>query len=847
MTSPTIGHGGIVTRTAAVLCSAITCFAVINLAAGDEPPVEMLRPFEFVVVGPDKMPIPRTEVELRGSPLPTAEQITRGKFVRKHSYGVIVTTDEDGTLVVNRPVNSSHFQINAEMPGFAPYSAGWSNGENSEAIPSRFTAELDAGWSVGGVILDDAGQPVVGVSVRPSVRFKKRPGDLRELGVGTVVKTDAAGHWRYDSVPVSKDAVHVELNHTDFEPDRRSLSRAEFGIGLDQPPVARITLDRGLSVVGTVTDTDGQPIAGATIRTKLINDIRETKTNELGTYRLSGLEPAMARIVVFAPGKATDMRELRLEAGLDPLDFTMSPGGTVRVRVQDEQGRPVPKARIFFQHWRGPFRYFEFNHVSQYADENGVWVWNEAPLDGFEADICPPNGMQLGKQPLLAREEEFLFRTPPALVIRGKVIDAETKQPVKSFTVVPGLRWDDGSIHWSRSEQFAAVDGQYQLRHVHDQEARLVRIEAEGYQPAVSRNIKSDEGQVTIDFELRTGKDLAATVLTSEGVPASNARVALGLAGSQIIVRNGDIDLRQTYCAHRETTAEGKFRFPPEEKPFQIVITHPQGYMYLDATAETFPATITLEPWAKVEGTFRIGKDPVPRVPLSLNPAGFHSYGEGVPHVSTHYESSTDQNGRFVFDRVVPGRARIGRRILLMVNEGAKDIASSSMVPVELPGGKTTHLDLGGEGRPVVAQFEPPPGHQGKVDWAFAIVNVGLAQADLPMPNPPNIPEAIRADVAKRQLWILQWQQTPEGRAWTAYRAVIEEQQRQSDSNPYHWASVDRTGKVRFEDMPAGVYMLSIRFEQNAPGKLHGYRFTIPPMAEPRTDEPLDLGVLTLE
>ena len=95
----------------------------------------------------------------------------------------------------------------------------------------------------------------------------------------------------------------------------------------------------------------------------------------------------------------------------------MKPGGTVRIRVLDEQGNPVPKARIFFQEWRGRYQYFEFDHVNQYADDKGVWVWHEAPLDEFRADICPPGGMQLHRQPLIAREEEYVFRAPGPLVV----------------------------------------------------------------------------------------------------------------------------------------------------------------------------------------------------------------------------------------------------------------------------------------------------------------------------------------------------------------------------------------------------------------------------------------------
>lgn len=831
----------------ALAIAAALGFILTQKVPADDSPATP-RPFELLVASPQGKPIPQAPIELRGNPLPAEEQITRGTFVRKHSFGIIIATDADGKLGVNLPAKQGHFNASMSIPGYAPYWAAWSNGANSELIPETFTAELDAAWSVGGIIVNESGRPIEGVRVRPSVRFKKRAGDMQDLGVGTTVMTDAEGKWRYDCVPMSKESVFVEINHTGFKPDRRSLARGEFGIGLGQPPTAKIALDRGLSVVGTVTDTDGNPIVGATIRTKLLNDIRETQTNELGTYRLSGLEPAQARIVVFAKGKATDMQEVRIEPDMEPLDFRMSPGGTVRIRVLDMQGRPVPKARIFFQRWRGRFSYFEFNHISQYADDHGLWVWNEAPLDMFEADICPPNGMQLGKQPLIAQDEEFVFRTPPLLVISGTVTDAETKQPVKAFTVVPGLRGEPGTeVQWTRSEQFVAKEGQYRVEHSHDYDARFVRIEAAGYQPAMSRPIKSDEGNVTIDFELRTGKDLAATVLTPDGMPVRGARVALGVAGSQIIVKNGEIDLGSTYCAKRETDDAGKFQFPLEEQPFQLVITHPAGYMHLDATSETFPATIKLNPWAKVEGIFRVGKDPAPRVNLTLYPTGLQSYGEGVPHVSASYEVPTDQNGHYVFDRVVPGPARLGRGILLMVNEGAKEVASSTRFPVDLSAGKTTHLDLGGTGRPVVAQLKPPPGHQGKVEWAFAMVDVSVWQPDLPPANPPKIPEGIRDNLLQRQQWMRQWQQTPEGRAWTAYRVAAQEQDRQSEANSHFWATVDRTGKVRFDDMPAGEYTLSVRFNENPAGRLFGYRFTVPPMTESRVDEPLDLGALTLQ
>src|SRR5262249_34750856 len=160
-------------------------------------------------------------------------------------------------------------------------------------------------------------------------------------------------------------------DHPGFMPIRRQLARREFGIEPGRKPSGKIVLDRGLTVTGKVTDEAGTPIAGALVRTKFWNDIREARTGPDGLYRLPGCEPKPARLVVSASGRATDLKELNIEPGMGPVDFRMKPGGTVRVRVVDQQGNPVPRTRIFFQRWRGMTQYFEFAQVNQYADDQG--------------------------------------------------------------------------------------------------------------------------------------------------------------------------------------------------------------------------------------------------------------------------------------------------------------------------------------------------------------------------------------------------------------------------------------------------------------------------------------------
>ena len=67
-------------------------------------------------------------------------------------------------------------------------------------------------------------------------------------------------------------------------------------------------------------------------------------------------------------------------------------------------------------------------------------------------------------------------------------------------------------------------------------------------------------------------------------------------------------------------------------------------------------------------------------------------------------------------------------------------------------------------------------------------------------------------------------------------------------TSPYFTATVDRDGTFRIDDVPAGNYSLSARLEhQGQVGRLRSRRFTVPAANGNRADQPVDLGVLTME
>ena len=172
------------------------------------------------------------------------------------------------------------------------------------------------------------------------------------------------------------------------------------------------------------------------------------------------------------------------------------------------------------------------------------------------------------------------------------------------------------------------------------------------------------------------------------------------------------------------TDDSGRFHFPAQDKDFQLVITHPSGFALIKSTPEWTARIIRLEPWSRVEGTFRIGKAPAANIPIEIDVRRLDSYGPDVPNIFTQHQATTGPDGRFVFERVIPGNGRIGRRITFMVDEGATEVASAYMIGADFPSGKTVHIDLGGIGRPVVGRLQPPEGFTGKVRWNFADITV---------------------------------------------------------------------------------------------------------------------------
>ena len=117
------------------------------------------------------------------------------------------------------------------------------------------------------------------------------------------------------------------------------------------------------------------------------------------------------------------------------------------------------------------------------------------------------------------------------------------------------------------------------------------------------------------------------------------------------------------------------------------------------------PGDITLKPWGRVEGTLQVGDQPAAKQRVRLvfddevisNPR--LSVSGPVPvdrYLYYQYETDTDDNGHFSFDRVRPGKARLCQYIKLSQGGMMSSWTDGATKPVEIVPGKTLTVELNG-------------------------------------------------------------------------------------------------------------------------------------------------------
>jgi protocatechuate 3,4-dioxygenase beta subunit len=438
-----------------------------------------------------------------GRPLPEV----RLTFLHEtHTRFFDTRTGADGNYRIG-PLPNDRYGLVAEkegwLPTFLPPSlVSWGTGDVKLFRPSH----------LGGRVLS-AGAPAPGVEVRLTSLDRS---DFEEQ----VAATDAEGRFTFESLGPG------EYRLTATSQDRHAVEERELGESPGTPAEVVLNLGEARYVEGTVQDTSGRPVEGASVTLRPEDEyVRAWRavTDAQGHYRVGPVVPGAYTFDISAP-RYVDLRNspLWLKEDTGREDFTLRPAARVAGVLVDEEGRPVPDIRLDLAHPTELPGEFDLPPDTVWSDEEGRFSM-DAPL--------------MGEWTLGISDEKYLSQSvrvqAPAENLRVALNRGATV--VSTLTDASGAPVEGAwAILWNaesegRSERGERTDerGRATLRGIKPGRYVLeATLDHKGVERRASKSLEvrgSEQLQVSLSFE--EGWTLSGTVVDGEGQPLAGISV----------------------------------------------------------------------------------------------------------------------------------------------------------------------------------------------------------------------------------------------------------------------------------------------------------------------------------
>lgn len=750
-----------------------------------------------------KEPAPQSRMTIRATAADGGETLADVEFefhgrINNGPVRLNLTSDENGLSEFPWPKGGKveSLWMTARRSGYVPVHYTWRGGTQAVELPEELALKFEAGREIGGIVQNDTGKPLTGARVRLTMPVTW-PRLENYVFYAAELTTDDEGRWSWDGAPGDLTRLSMSASHVDYLDGH---DRVQEGLK------NKVVLNQGLKIEGRVADHDGKPLVGVAVRAgfdRFGTNEPTTTTDADGKFVLTKCKAGRSLVTVQGTGFAPQFKEVAVSERIEPLKFVLGPGHTVRIRVVDAEGKPIPGTIMVPDTWRG-HRSLELRLT---ADAEGMASWDSAPDDAILWDILKQGYMSIRRKSLAPSDEVHLVSLSAPLVISGKVTDAGTGKAIEKFTISEGYLFENSSEpHWSGDQAHEFTKGEYTVRYGEPMAGRVLKVRVDGYRPAISRTFKSDEGSPTFDFQLEpgTGSSPSGIVLLPDGQPAAGAEVGLATRARRAMIQEGRFQARQNRVEVVRTDESGRFQFSEQDdQEFLLIALHDAGFAEVLAADFEKSKQMQLSPWGQLEGRVLLGNQPDADREIS-----FYSTSSNRQNYVYHsgHTTKSDVDGRFRFDRVVPGEGTVSRSIVIEHGRGSTHHHGWN-TPVEVKPNATTTVQIGGTGRPVAGRVRLNEKTDTPIDWATN-------------------------DIAQIQ-------------------PVVRDRRGRSGRGGRYIGALLKSGRFRIPDVPPGEYEIVIPVNGPLVGDRIGERsiigrarqaFTVPEIPGGRSNAPLDLG-----
>ena len=493
-------------------------------------------------------------------------------------------------------------------------------------------------FPVSGKVLAPDGSPAVGATVEARDRWTgsdKSPFATVKTGDdGVFTMQLPAGE--YCVCALLGDLVHIDL--------AESVEVAKDGAVAES---IELKLSKGCRVDGTIVDTStGQPVEGATIHTR---EGDRAVSDASGKWNM-----VVARhnqtLIAMKDGYYWPIMDCSCSQDTTTVKVETKPGGTIKGRIVDEQGKPVAGARVTY----GEFNYFHDQSVN--SDADGRFVLAGQDLDAKALVSASANGYEyLNDQSIIfepgKREAavKLTIKKRKVRTVSGRVTNPDGS-PIEHAKVAYGYgdNYSDYAYVWTDK------DGNYTLKNAAARKCVVVATHkglAPSYKP-----IESDI-DAHFDFVLKPGHTVEGRVENEEGEPLPDAGF-----GAYMKIEGCDSPDRLYGMSYTVADKNGHFKLSslPEGKIY-VYVDH-EGYESinyepLNVDRKDYTLVLRKRVAGCIRGTVKRESDGKPitefNVRLGFSRAGGQSSGLALG-LTEHGVSFQNAEGKFTIDGLKP-------------------------------------------------------------------------------------------------------------------------------------------------------------------------------------------------